>query len=447
MEKNKTIIISCAGMGRRLGIGTTKALIDINGKPLIIRMLENLKAFKDIRVVVGYQAEKVISTVNSYRKDITFVFNHDYMNNGTGASVSLALKNAGDYILTLDGDTIIHPEDFKRILTADNEFVGICNPSTDDPVLVNLDEENNVISFKRNAGVYEWTGIMQVKSKRINPDDGHVYQLIEPILPLPSLMIRLKEIDTVNDYDKAIRWVNNGYTDLPIIGILGGMGSYATVHYFKRIIDSFPAEKEWDRPRIIIDNYCTMPSRVRAILYNEKRNELIQSMISSLKNLIDAGATKIILACNTSHVFLPYIYEELPSVMPYIINIINECVTRVINNADKSALLLASEGTIKSQVYQKAFSKHKYVLDLPSEAELIKLRDFIEAVKQNKITDNILNNFIDYINNFDNNVIILGCTELPILYEKCKNKIFKTIYDPLECTIDTLKNDIIQGIQ
>ena len=56
------------------------------------------------------------------------------------------------------------------------------------------------------------------------------------------------------------------------IGILGGMGSYATVDLFRRLVDAFPAEKEWDRPRIIIDNNCTMPSRVRAILYNEKRN-------------------------------------------------------------------------------------------------------------------------------------------------------------------------------
>lgn len=37
-----TVIICCAGMGTRLGIGTTKALIDISGVPLIIRQLELL---------------------------------------------------------------------------------------------------------------------------------------------------------------------------------------------------------------------------------------------------------------------------------------------------------------------------------------------------------------------------------------------------------------------
>ena len=60
------------------------------------------------------------------------------------------------------------------------------------------------------------------------------------------------------------------------IGILGGMGSYATVEIFRRMVEAFPAEKEWDRPRILIDNNCIMPSRVRAILYNEKREELLE---------------------------------------------------------------------------------------------------------------------------------------------------------------------------
>ena len=37
------------------------------------------------------------------------------------------------------------------------------------------------------------------------------------------------------------------------IGVLGGMGTYATIHLFKQYAEVFPAEKEWERPRIIID--------------------------------------------------------------------------------------------------------------------------------------------------------------------------------------------------
>ena len=114
MYKDKTIVISCAGRGTRLGMGIPKALLDIEGKPLIIRHLEQLKECDDIRVVVGYRSQDVIDVVKAYRKDVTFVFNHDYKTTGTGASVALASKYAHEYILSLDGDLLIHPEDRTR---------------------------------------------------------------------------------------------------------------------------------------------------------------------------------------------------------------------------------------------------------------------------------------------------------------------------------------------
>ena len=65
MKNNVSIVISCAGMGTRLGLGCTKALVEIEGKTLIERQLEILKDYDDIRVVVGYQAEQVIDAVNA----------------------------------------------------------------------------------------------------------------------------------------------------------------------------------------------------------------------------------------------------------------------------------------------------------------------------------------------------------------------------------------------
>ena len=59
-----------------------------------------------------------------------------------------------------------------------------------------------------------------------------------------------------------------------VIGVLGGMGTYATINLFQEYANVFKAIKEWDRPRIIIDNRCTMPSRVRAYLYHENVDKL-----------------------------------------------------------------------------------------------------------------------------------------------------------------------------
>ena len=116
-----------------------------------------------------------------------------------------------------------------------------------------------------------------------------------------------------------------------VIGIVGGMGSYATLDFFRRIIDAFPAVKEWERPRVLIDNYCTMPSRVRAILYNERKEELICDLCESVKNLLRSGADKIIFACNTSHVFIPEVIARVPESANKIIHIIDSCAAEIRN--------------------------------------------------------------------------------------------------------------------
>lgn len=201
----KSIIISCAGMGTRLGLNIPKALVKISGKSLIERNIELLENCDDIRVVVGYKAESVINEVIKYRRDILFVFNNDYMNTGTGASVMLATKFANEYALTIDGDLIIHPDDMKKVLNERDEFVGVCEPGTDNPVLTDI-ENDNVTMFSREHGKYEWTGICYMKIKDLANGTGHVYQLIEPILPKKYLLVRTTEIDTMNDLERAEKW-------------------------------------------------------------------------------------------------------------------------------------------------------------------------------------------------------------------------------------------------
>lgn len=214
MSVSRTVIISCAGMGNRLGLNTTKALVEIMGKPLIIRHLEMLKAEEDIRVVVGYQANQVIETVRNYRNDITFVFNHNYRDTGTGASVALAAKYANEYILSLDGDLLVHPDDMEKVLSCGFEFVSGGVPGTDDPWMLQTYEDNGteyVSAFSKNTGNYEWNGITQMKSARMQNGKGHVFQLIEPYLPLPFMELRTREIDTINDYERAVKWVESGF--------------------------------------------------------------------------------------------------------------------------------------------------------------------------------------------------------------------------------------------
>jgi choline kinase len=216
MKNNVSVIISCAGMGTRLGLGCTKALVEIEGKTLIERQLEILKDYDDIRIVVGYQAEKVMDVVNSIRKDVLFVFNHEYRTTGTGASFSLGAKYGREYVVALDGDLLVHPDDLIAAVEFDGSCVGGTTPSTDNPWLMPTQMRKGVkevTGFSREFGDYEWTGLAKIRSDMLKPGAGHVFHLIEPLLPIPMIFLRTKEIDTIDDYERAVAWVRNNYED------------------------------------------------------------------------------------------------------------------------------------------------------------------------------------------------------------------------------------------
>ena len=245
----------------------------------------------------------------------------------------------------------------------------------------------------------------------------------------------------MDDYYRATKWVKNNFKENMVIGVLGGMGSYATLNIFKKYLEKFPAEKEWERPRIIIDNNCSMPSRVRAILYNEDKEILSDEINRSIKNLILAGTTDIFLACNTSHFFLEEIIDNFSNYNCKIHNIIKECINYLEENGCKNVYLIASEGTIQAGIFEKKSDKINFVY---SKEDFITIRRFIESVKQNKITEQIIDEFVVFFNNVREDVVVLGCTELPVLYDLCKNKIRKKVVDPIDIVLDNLHKKFLK---
>lgn len=207
--KDCTVVICCAGMGTRLGIGSTKALIDVCGKPLIIHQLEQLEKFEDIRIAVGYQAKSVIDIVNKYRTDIMYVFNYEYSINGPAASLSKALIGARKYILSIDGDVLFNAEDFKRFLESDLECVAISKNHSYEAVKVKTEGEF-ITEFNNYEGEFEWPGIAKVRSDKLSYGSRNIYEMLTPLLPLSTKYIDCKEINTAEDYESAIKWVENG---------------------------------------------------------------------------------------------------------------------------------------------------------------------------------------------------------------------------------------------
>lgn len=214
----RTIVISCAGKGSRLGKGIPKCLLDIAGKPLIIRQLELLKDEKDIHIVVGYQADRVVEVVHQYRTDVKWYYNDDWEHTGTAASFRIGAADAQEMVVALDGDLLVKPRDMHRFLQCEVACVCGCVPGTDEPVLMQVTSADQVTGFSRQKGQWEWTGLMQIPKEQIYKakDAWHVYHILESLLPLQAMKIETREIDTPHDYQEALDWFEKIMTHMVV---------------------------------------------------------------------------------------------------------------------------------------------------------------------------------------------------------------------------------------
>lgn len=221
-----TTVISCAGRASRLGLGTTKALAMVAGRPLIAWHLELLAHQTDVRIVVGYDARRLIDAVTAIRRDVLFVFNRDYTETGTAASLSLAANGvaAGAHILSLDGDLLVHPRSLASFLAEPGNRLGLVPPASSDPVYALIDQnKGHVHGFARertaDGTALEWSGLFRAdvdvirRANEFGLGRNHVYQMLEPFLPMPYVTVDAAEIDTPDDFQRAEAWMAQARAD------------------------------------------------------------------------------------------------------------------------------------------------------------------------------------------------------------------------------------------
>lgn len=209
----KSVVISCAGIGSRLGLGLTKALVQLNGQSLISWQLKLFKNVQDLRIVIGFQASEIINEVCKYRKDIVFCYNHRYFETKTGASFYLGARHANQEVLEWDGDLLVHPEDVKMLLAESGEFICYGDKTSEETVFVHTDENGNVLSFSREGGDFEWTGPACMNKKHLTYCSQNVFNMFEPFCPMKGIKVRAYDIDTYNDYIRVAEITKNWKID------------------------------------------------------------------------------------------------------------------------------------------------------------------------------------------------------------------------------------------
>jgi aspartate racemase len=230
------------------------------------------------------------------------------------------------------------------------------------------------------------------------------------------------------------------------IGIMGGMGPKASIVAQTMIMDKYSengAKKDQDYPNIMISSESKTPDRTAFLLNPDKNDSPVPYMIKSLKQLERSGADTIFITCNTAYAFIDYLLKA-KSKNTTIINMIEETSNSLKKYDHNKILLLASDGTLKTGIYNKYLgndilqpklgsNEQKMVMDIIYGKYGIKAGYTAEdpRLPKNKTPWFKLQTVLNSYPKAER--IILGCTELPLAVPPSEKYRF---IDPVEVVID-----------
>ena len=229
-----------------------------------------------------------------------------------------------------------------------------------------------------------------------------------------------------------------------VVGILGGMGPEATAELFWKIIKATPVRSEQEHLRIIIDNNPKIPDRTLAIL--NRGESPLKELIDTALNLERAGAEIIAIPCNTAHYYLDDLRKNVH--VP-VIDMILETANYILTEYPKIEKLglLATVGTVKTQLYQHNLKPRKVLLpDRKSQEELMEVIYGKRGIKVGFTHGPTRSKALRIAQSLiacGAEVIIVGCTELSLVLSK--QEVSVPLIDPLQILAMTIVREAKSG--
>lgn len=194
------------------------------------------------------------------------------------------------------------------------------------------------------------------------------------------------------------------------VGVLGGMGPAATHRFFDLIIDKTPATTDQEHLRVVIDNNPKIPDRAKHLVGSG--DDPVPILIKGLHVLETSGADLITIPCNTAHAFIDELRAEADVPILDMIALTAEYVGA--GNEMKDVGLLATQGTIESEIYHEQFENTLTNIIIPDKSSQKEVTMAIHEIKAGKIEtpQTRLLKVVENLPEVDG--VIMGCTETPI---------------------------------
>ena len=199
------------------------------------------------------------------------------------------------------------------------------------------------------------------------------------------------------------------------MGLIGGIGPESTLLYYKKITEKV---YKWEKlfPPLLIESLDEYRVLLRAKGLCRPYGVFSYTGIT---NLAAGGAQVVAMTGNTPHI----VFDELSATSPVpLVSSVAVTADYVAMQGLKRPLLLGTLVTMREDFFKKAFRDAGIEAIVPEEGDQLKVHEIIEKeLEAGTVTEKAQKYFSDLVEEMIGShhidTLILGCTELPILFE------------------------------
>ncbi|MEL6353694.1 MAG: amino acid racemase [Cyanobacteria bacterium J06627_28] len=243
---------------------------------------------------------------------------------------------------------------------------------------------------------------------------------------------------------------------LMLPGILGGLGPLAHIEFEQRLLHHSSrrgAQCDQDHPNWLLLSASSIPDRTQALLQAGPDCEL--SLVRSAQLLQSMGADFLVVTCNTAHAFYEAVQSQLSIPWIHMMDVTAQNIA--LNFPDIHRIgVLATDGTVRSQLYKTSLSQQGLEPIIPDDASPIQ-RQIMQAIYApdwgiksggtwvSDIALAELSAAVNWLASQGAELIIAGCTEISIGLTKLHQLPVNWI-DPLD-VVANLTLDLAYGVK
>lgn len=203
------------------------------------------------------------------------------------------------------------------------------------------------------------------------------------------------------------------------LGMIGGTGPESTVDYYQSIISKFQEKtgSQESLPELLI--YSVNMYKIFDLLQDDREEELAEYLAAAVLSLEKAGADFAIISANTPHIVFDRVQQKVNIPM---ISIVEETYRKAEQLELQKVGLLGTQFTMENDFFKEPFMVNGKEIFVPNEEEQQFLHGKIVAeLEKGIVKEETKKEFLaiaeKLIERHDIEGIVLGCTELPMIFK------------------------------